>query len=156
MCPGFFQPLALVWFLHTNGFFSSVWYVSRNPYSTYKSTSRQPGTLTSYTVPLIRYPTKPRLPGTTSGNKGQTQVTRDPNQVTRHTWIPLQKPWKPRNHNHLLFYLCHHTQRLVVVKMFYLFKVKSSSHLHCLEELTILDLICQGVSKVCLFQIPLE
>ena len=72
MCPGFFQPLALVWFLHTNGFFSSVWYVSRNPYSTYKSTSRQPGTLTSYTVPLIRYPTKPRLPGTTSGNKGQT------------------------------------------------------------------------------------
>ena len=37
MCPGFFQPLALVWFLHTNGFLSSVWYVSRNPYSTYKS-----------------------------------------------------------------------------------------------------------------------
>ena len=37
MGPGFFQPLASVWFLHTSGFLSSVWYVSRNPYSTYKS-----------------------------------------------------------------------------------------------------------------------
>ena len=59
---GFFQPLALVWFLHTNGFLSSVWYVSRNPYSTYKSTIHSREENFSCSLMSSRIPIGPHIP----------------------------------------------------------------------------------------------